>query len=739
MNQQQMFGAAKWVCAGTYSDKTAKALDAGGVPHFPILRSRFCAHGVKKATLRVVGLGFFHCYINGREVTEDHFLPLSTDYEPRKNYPTFEKLTGHRIYVPEFDVTHLIEPGENVLALHFGGGWYTFEGEDSRYGDPKAIYRLILETEDGVMEVVSSKNDRIGDSYVKTYVFTRFENQDYTDFDDASLTREFDDSSWPNAVAAKPLQTEYLFCDCPADREFELLPVTCIAETAHGRVYDIGRNCSNNPVLQLTGAKGEKLSITFAEERHEDGSLALGYPWDIQTASFVSDGTGRVVQPMFTWFAYRYFQVQGEAEVLGARVVHTNTKVESSFECDNTTLNWLYEAFLNTQMSNMHAGIPSDCPHLERRGYTGDGQLVCHAAMSTLDSRAFYHKWIADIGDCQDLYSGHVQYTAPYLKSGGGPGGWGSAIVEVPYQYYKHYGDTEPLFRLYHQIFRYFDYLEAHSENLLITSDKKGEWCLGDWCAPDVVALPAPFVNNYFYVKSLSRMVEIARLMGREVDVPMLEKRIRERKDALVAAYYNAWDGNFIGAFQGANAFAVDIGIGDERTYKNMVKYYNKLGHFDTGIFGTEVVSRVLFEHGDGDLAVKLLTSDHLTSFEGMRRAGSTTIWEYWPEEEGDRSHNHPMFGAVVAHLFDYLLGIQQEADGAGYQKLIIRPQLVEKLERASGHRMLPGGVVSVAYEKKDGVVDVTVIIPEGVPAVFCLNGEEYNLTTGENRFCVNR
>ena len=33
----------------------------------------------------------------------------------------------------------------------------------------------------------------------------------------------------------------------------------------------------------------------------------------------------------------------------------------------------------------MHCGIPSDCPHVERRGYTGDGQLTCNAAMIQLD------------------------------------------------------------------------------------------------------------------------------------------------------------------------------------------------------------------------------------------------------------------------------------------------------------------------------------------------------------------
>ena len=734
MDQRSMFGQAQWVCAGNYASIDLDKPDVNGVPYFPVLRSHFCAHAVKKATLRVLGLGFFHCYINGKEISDDRFLPLSTDFEPRINYPTDEKLTGHRIYVPEYDVTELIRTGENVLALHFGGGWYTFVRENCHYGDAKAIFRLTLETETGIEEVVSSCADKIGDSYVKTYNFTQFENHDYTDFDDASLGLEFDDSAWSNAMEAKPLETEYLFSDCPADREFELLPVTCTAVTSAGKVYDIGKNCANLPVLKLTGEKGSLVSIRCTELCNDDGTLK---PPVIQCAGFVSDGTGRVVQPMFTWFAYRYIQVEGEAELLGARMVHTNTDVTATFNCDNITLNWLFDAFINTQLSNMHGGIPSDCPHMERRGYTGDGQLVCHTGMSVLDSQAFYRKWIDDISDCQDVYTGHVQYTAPYIKSGGGPGGWGCAIVEVPYQYYLHYGDAEPMKRLYGQMLRYFDYLEAHSENNLVTSDKPGEWCLGDWCAPGVVALPAAFVNNYFYVKSLMRTVEIAKLIGREVDIPMLQRRIEKRKAAIMAAYYNTWDHNFFGSFQGANAFALDIGLGNERTYENLVKYYEKLGRFDTGIFGTEIVSRVLFERGDSELAVKLLTSEDLISFEGMRRSGGTTIWEYWPQKDAWRSYNHPMFGAVVAHLFDYLLGIGQEAGTVGYEKVVIRPQLTEKLNRVSGSRTVPGGKISVSYEKIGDSVEWVIIIPENMEVIFVFNGEERHLASGENRFAT--
>ena len=36
----------------------------------------------------------------------------------------------------------------------------------------------------------------------------------------------------------------------------------------------------------------------------------------------------------------------------------------------------------------MHGSFPSDCPHRERLGYTGDGQITAQAAMLTLGSAA---------------------------------------------------------------------------------------------------------------------------------------------------------------------------------------------------------------------------------------------------------------------------------------------------------------------------------------------------------------
>ncbi|MFR3483685.1 MAG: hypothetical protein ACLTXL_09490 [Clostridia bacterium] len=239
----------------------------------------------------------------------------------------------------------------------------------------------------------------------------------------------------------------------------------------------------------------------------------------------------------------------------------------------------------------------------------GDGQLTCEAAMLLLDGQAFYRKWIRDISDCQDRHSGHVQYT-PYFHAGGGPGGWGCAIVEVPYVYYRQYGDTQVLEELYPQMLRYFDYLDAHSEEDLVVSDQPGLWCLGDWCTPEPIQIPEPLVNTYYYVKSLHRVMEIATILDRPDDIVDLALRAQQKSIALVKQYYDPETGDFAGNVQGANAFMVDLGLGDERTLHNMVSRYESSGMYDTGIFGTDVVTRVLFERGYGQLAYDLLTSE---------------------------------------------------------------------------------------------------------------------------------
>ena len=723
MNLQEVFHNAIWVT------------DPAGTQDAYILRGHFSVQNAAKAMIRVIGLGFFHCYINGQRVGDDLFLPLNSEYEPRRNYPVDEKMTSHHLYVPEYDIIPLLRNGDNVIVIHFGAGWYC-RTPDVAYGCAKAIWRICGEDATGAFEFVSSTDDRILPSFVQKSNLVKREVHDYNAAGTELFSADVDDSLWPQAVPARAPETEYAFSDCPYDRVMRTLTPVKLYSADGVTVYDCGLNTTGYPVFKLHAAKGERVEVLFSEELTSDGKFDPNFVHN-QYFHFVSDGTERMVEPAFTWFGFRYFAVKGDAEPLCMKVIHTDAARVSGFASDNKLLNWLHDVFLNTQQTNMHAGIPSDCPHIERRGYTGDGQLICHTAMNMLDAEAFYRKWMQDIADSQDVLTGHIQYTAPYVRSGGGPGGWGCAIVEVPWQFYRHYGDASVLAKYYPAMKRYFDYLESRSRNDLVITDKEGEWCLGDWCPPVSVVLPAPFVNNYFYIKSMERCIAICRLIGSEQDIPMYEERIAQRKQALMDSYFNKWDDNFLGNVQGSNAFMLDIGLGSERTYQNMVAYYRKLRRFDTGIFGTDILTRILFERGDGQLAVDLLLSDDYTSFDGMRKQGATTLYEYWPGSLTDRSHNHPMFGAVVAYLYDYLLGIRAKGNCAAYREIEIAPVLVDQLSKLSGWRVLPAGKVSVSYEKTETGVSFVIEVPEHLPAVFVYGGKEYELTAGENRFAL--
>ncbi len=699
MTHKDVFGSAKWIKAAENDI-------------CPVIRTNFVisADDIKSARLNILGFGTYVFYVNGRTATTDLFQPMSSNFEDR-DFPKGEVM-GVRAYVNSYDITEYLKTGENTIATILGNGWYDGTRLEKPYGERKLCFSLTVTTDSGTFLYGTSTDDKYAPSYVVRSNILEYEIHDYTSWDDAILCEDYDDSSLPTVIEAKAPNTEYFFSDCPRDAVIETYIPRAIGKIGDDTVYDAGINMAGIPVLKSLG-KPSKIEIAFSEELTEDGDTEEKHSMWQKFVATVGDKPVEI-RNVFSWYGFRYFKVKGDAVATAVLRTHTNTPVTSSFVSSNETLNWIYRAYLNTQRCNMHHGMPSDCPHFERRGYTGDGQLTCRSAMHLLDMHEFYKKWMEDIADCQDRISGHVQYTAPYTRSGGGPGGWGSAIVVLPYEMWKYYGDDTRLAEYYPMMLKYFEYLEAHSENMLVNSDAPGEWCLGEWCTPGPVELPAPFVNNYFYIKALEKAIVIAEHIGKNEDVPFLKQKIDERRHAVEVAYFNPWDGRFFGDRQGADAFALDIGLGDDRTRENFIKYYEKLGYFDTGIFGTDIVTRMLCEFGRIDIALKLLSASEPHGFGKWQKDGATTLWEYW---FNSRSHSHPMFGAVTTYLYEYLLGIKQDENSYGFDSVTISPAYLKELPFVSGHITTPKGVISVKTELSEGKQVLTVSIPEGVKA----------------------
>ena len=756
MTHNKMFGNAIWVSP----DKACTN---------PYVRKSFNIGEFKSAVITVCGLGFYNFYLNGEKATEDMFVTLYTNYNEFVNPGS--KTLGHRIICQKYDITDKLSVGENVIGFMLGEGYYNCNPPSLPwrlfpvYGCVKLCFNIEVILKSGeLVNIVSDSGMKWHPSFItECEGFVLGETHDYN-FEEVGWNNVgFDDSGWANTVSAETPVTNFVFSDCPPDRVIRKIIPEVVDKTDEYTLYDLKENVTGIPVFYNDGSFCGTADIAVSEaetlwEKKPPNCRSMR-----QYFKATLDKKERYFKPELTWLGCRFITVPAGIKLNEFLVVHSDIKVTSGFSSSDKVLNWLYEAYIRTQLDNMHVGIPMDCPTEERAGYTGDGQLCCEAAMTMLDAKAFYRKWIDDIADCQDKKTGRVDYTAPYIGRGGGPGGWGCAIVEVPYIYYKMYGDSGILRELYPQMLHYAEYMVAHSENGLVTSDEPNRWCLGDWCTAEPITVPEPFVNTYFLIKSVNRLLEIAKVIGVS-DTAFLTETKKTAKAALVREYFDPESGDFCGTlqkrlnsvclsitresieknylekgidfcgtYQATNAFALDLGLGNEKTLENLVKYYEDYGMFDCGIFGTEILLRVLFEKGYGELAFKLMSGEGRYSFGAFMKGGATTLHEYWID---GRSFNHPMFGGCTKYLYQYILGIRQEKGGCGFKNIIVNPAKIS-LQKASGSFTTPLGAVEVSVSRENNKETFSVTVPEGVSARFVYGNTEKVLSTGENVITV--
>lgn len=650
-----------WICGGAGCEA-------------PLFRRSFWLDRTERfqsARLEICGLGYFLFYINGKRISDQELMPAMTNYASvlgcETTYPVWEERSAHRCRYLSFDLLPYLKAGENVLAVRLGNGWYhqterIAEGKFV-FGLPKLWFELTLTDADGRQEWIESDRQTLWHpgGLLKNNLFLG-EVRDLRKEPEGWQDPGTDLSGWKPAQPVHAPETLLEEQTCPPDRVIRKLYPILIGEHDGRKIYDCRENIAGRVVLSCLGKKGECITVRHAEELAADGTLdfeSAGGSDQLQQDHYICDGRIQTLHPLFCWHGFRYFETEGPCEVLCAEVIHTDVAVTSSFSCSDPVLNWLYEAYIRTQLDNYHGCIPSDCPHRERLGYTGDGQLTAETAMLLLDTKELYRKWYQDILDSQGAETGHIPHTAPFLGGGGGPGGWGCAVYQVPLAWAKIYGDDSLLVQGYDAILRWFDYMDAHSEKGLVVREEEGGWCLGDWCFPaseEKEQLPEAFINTFYYLHGLQEMMQISEKMNNKLPIRFAERE-KNVKNAFLDAYFDPETGDFCEGRAAGNAYGLALGLGDERTKKHLVEKYEALERFDTGIFGTSMLLEQLFSIGAGDLAVRLLTNDsEAASFAHMKRNGATTLWERW---DGRESHNHPMFGACVRLLFTQILGIR--------------------------------------------------------------------------------
>lgn len=688
----------------------------------PFLKKDFsCKSKVAKARLYVSGVGYQETYINGKKVGDHVLDPAFTRYDKTVLYTIF-------------DVTGLLLNGQNTIGTLLGNGWYNmptrsvwgFDKADWR-GQPALKVQLEMTYEDGRTETIVSDDSwkatlspiRFNSVFQGEVYDARLENPAYYKVGTSGLT-------WrPVTVVTGPqgkLQPQQMH---PIREIYEITPVS-ITEPKPGRyVVDLGKNVSGYVRLKLKAPVGTKIIIKYGERLSSSGlvdqeHIAM-YAFDkpFQTDTYIAKGSGEVEvwSPRFAYHGFQYMEIEGlpdrpGPETVKGVVVHTDFTSTGSFKCANPLLNSIYANTVNSYLTNYH-GYPTDCPHREKNGWTGDAHLASEMAMYSFNVQSAYQKWLADIAD-EQRPSGEVAGIVPTAGwgyfFGNGPA-WDCSLFLIPWYIYTYTGDRSSIESMYPSIRSYVNFLSTKADSNHIVS-----WGLGDWC-PAKTVTPAEITSTAYYYTGARILGQIAGVLGKQEDAEKYAKLAKDIHKSFNLKFYKE-NGIYGNGSQTALACAIYQGLAGDHlseTLNSLVALVEANdNHLDCGILGTKYLINALLDNGRGDVAYRIINQRTFPSWGYWVEQGATTLWERW---DGENSRNHPMFGDVGAWFYRALGGIRYNENAPGFKEVTLKPIFPKDIDWAEVTHESRYGQIESSWKRVGKRIQWRLVIPANTTA----------------------
>jgi alpha-L-rhamnosidase len=670
------------------------------------LRKEFSLNGrVKRARAYICGLGYHEFRINGRKVGGHVLDPAWTTYGKRALYVTY-------------DVTRSLREGANALGVILGNGWYKSRA---------LLLELDVELEDGTtMSLVSDPTWKVASGPILEDSIYDGETYDARRETPGWDRPGFDDKAWAAAETAKAPGGVLSSQMMPAIQVVDtIVPFRMANPKPDVYVFDMGQNFSGWARLRVSGPRGTDVRLRFAEMLYDDGMINQENLRSARAEDhYILKGDGEETwEPRFTYHGFRYVEVTGFPgtpllDSVRGRVVHSAVRPAGSFAASKDLLNKLQRIVTWGQKTNLH-GIPTDCDQRdERMGWMGDAQGTAEEAMMNYDMAAFYTNFIRDMRDVQDE-RGRLSDTVPHVW-GGDPAdpAWATAYPLICWYMYQYYGDTRILEEQYDGLKKYVEFLRSRAENGLVKFSSYGDWVAIEKC-------PGAIVSSFYYYYDVRILADAARLLGKTQEAAAYDKLAGEIRAAFNREYFDPKTGDYAGGTQTANTLPLFLDIATDkergaawgRLFDDIV--YTHDSHLTTGIIGTKYIMELLTRTGAADLAYDIAVQTSYPSWGYMIENGATTLWELWQKREGPsmNSHNHPMFGSVGAWLYKALAGINLAPGTAGFEKILMQPQMVRDLRHASGSVRTLRGEVACSWSRTDKTVQVEAVVPVGSSA----------------------
>ncbi|WP_218835669.1 family 78 glycoside hydrolase catalytic domain [Streptomyces sp. SA15] len=704
---------------------TTDALYGPAARPLPLLRRDFATKAGKEvasARIYASALGLYELELNGKPVGDQVLAPGWTNYHKR-------------IQSQSYDVTKLLEGGDNVIGASLADGWWAGKvglGWSRQYGDtPALVAKMRITYTDGSIQWIATD----GSWKASDGPYVKADLQDGETYDarlePSGWSRPgFDDAKWEPA-ASLTSRTALLVpqSDEPV-RQTQVLQAQKMTEPTPGTyVYDLGQNMVGVSRLTLTGSSGQTVKIRYAEVLNKNGTL---YTDNFRSARvtdrYVFAETGTVTyEPTFTQHGFRYIEITGLNEppalfdvkgvVWGSDLPSTGT-----LKTSDTMLNQLVSNISWSQRGNF-LSIPTDTPARdERLGWTGDISLFAPTANYLVDTRAFLSHWMADVRNSQ-YANGDLPAVVPTPQGQFGDSGvgWSDVMITVPYSVWRSYGDTRILRENYPAMQKFFQFVRDSAGPDLLEPGRT-TFFTNDWLHLDDPTEQG-ILGTAYYAENARMMAETAKALGDDAAASDYSKLSADIRDAFTKAYVAA-DGTVKRNSQTGYALALGMDLVRDPALVEKVgeKFVAKLAvtdyHLRTGFIGTPLLLPALSKIGRDDLAYKMLLHKDYPSWGYEVAGGATTMWERWNSIMPDgsfgpvdmNSFNHYAYGAVGDWMFQNLGGLS--AIDPGYKRSRIAPVPGGNLTEGSGSLKTVYGLLSSKWSTDNGTFGLKVTVP---------------------------
>ncbi len=720
------------------------------------LRKEFALNSdIKEARLYVSGMGVYSAYLNGSEIAPDELLKPTLSWYSK------------RVYFNTYDVTEMLNSGDNAIGVILEGGRYTsiryneanpnWDGTNHvfGFGTPRLLLQLEVTYKGGQKETIVSDetwkitnrgpirtaNEWDGETYD--------ENFDLGDWNTAG----YDASSWLQAELVEAPEGQLSAQPNPNITVMEKLKPVSLFQKGDKWYLDMGQNMVGFIDMKARGQQpGDIITLRFAELLTPDSLL---YTANLRSSEntdkyivasstiqqFNNQQSTILWHPMFVYHGFRYVEISGLRETpnlddFEGWVIYDEMPVTGSFETSNEIINAVYHNAYWGIRGN-YRSMPTDCPQRdERLGWTGDRTTGNFGESYIFDNHQLYAKWLSDGDDCQWDNGSLPNIVPPYWRGYTDNMTWPGAMVTVTDMLYTRFGDTEPIRRHYAAWKKWMlhmknDYMRAG----LMPRDTYGDWCM----PPESLELihsndatritDATVLSTPFYCYLCGKMAKFAEFLGFTEDVDFFNQEITTTTIAFNDKYFNRVTGVYANNTVTANILPLWFGMvpkGLENKVLESIVYktMNECGgHVSTGVIGIQQLMRCLTEYGRGDLALKIASNDTYPSWGYMIRNGATTIWELWNGNTADpamNSGNHVMLlGDLILWEYEYLGGIR--ALEPGYSKIQLKPYPIEGLDFVNCAYNSVSGRIESNWKREGNRFEWDIVIPANTTAEICL------------------